>query len=128
MGAGNPEMLDERIEAMLRASRPEPKPDFVPALRERLFPQRPARRPRPVLLGGLATATAAAAVLLLSLAGVGPLAAGGGRDQDVKARSTCRFVLVTEPTRVPVIVHSGDGKPRVVYRERPVERRVKRCG
>jgi hypothetical protein len=79
-----------------------------------------------VVAGGLATATAALAVLILSLAGAGPLAGRSG--QDVKARTNCHFVLVKARGRVPVVVHSRDGQARIVYRDEPVERPVERCG
>jgi len=130
MEAREPEHLDEGVESLLRSAQPRPQPEFVLALRERLFPKRTvfgwARRPRPALVAALGAASVAAAVSVLSLAGVGPLAGRSG--QDVKARSNCHFVLVKARGRVPVVVHSPDGQARIVYRDEPVERPVERCG
>src|SRR6266851_993825 len=98
MEAREPEHLDESVESLLRSAQPRPQPEFVLALRERLFPERTVfgwvRRPRPALVAALGAASVAAAVSVLSLAGVGPLAGRSG--QDVKARSNCHFVLVNE--------------------------------
>jgi hypothetical protein len=128
MAARPPEPLDDRVEALLRSSRPSPPAQLALVLRERLLPERRARwrGRRTVVAGGLATATAALAVLILSLAGAGPLAGRSG--QDVKARTNCHFVLVKARGRVPVVVHSRDGQARIVYRDEPVERPVERCG
>jgi hypothetical protein len=131
MEAREPEHLDEGVESLLRSAQPRPQPEFVLALRERLFAERRtgfgwARRPRPALVAALGAASIAVAVSVLSLAGAGPLAGRSG--QDVKARSNCHFVLVKARGRVPVVVHSRDGQARIVYRDEPVERPVERCG
>ena len=130
MEAREPEHLDETVESLLRSARTRPEPEFVMALRERLFPERTLfgwlRRPRPALIAALGAASLAVAVSALSLAGAGPLAGRSG--QDVKAKSNCHFVLVKARGRVPVVVHSRDGQARIVYRDEPVERPVERCG
>ncbi len=130
MEAREPEHLDEGVESLLRSAQPRPQPEFVLALRERLFPDRTlfgwARRPRPALVAALGAATVAVAISVLSLAGAGPLAGRSG--QDVKARSNCHFVLVKARGRVPAVVRSRDGQARIVYRDEPVERPVERCG
>jgi hypothetical protein len=130
MEAREPEHLDEGVESLLRSAQPRPQPEFVLALRGRLFPERRVlawlRRPRPALVAALGAASIAVAVSVLSLAGAGPLAGRSG--QDVKARSNCHFVLVKARGRVPVVVHSRDGQARIVYRDEPVERPVERCG
>jgi hypothetical protein len=130
MEAREPEHLDEDVESLLRSAQTRPQPEFVMALRERPFPERPAlgwvRRPRPALVAALGAASVAIALSALSLAGVGPLAGRSG--QDVKARTNCHFVLVKARGRVPVVVHSRDGQARIVYRDEPVERPVERCG
>ena len=127
MGTTDPDILDEQVEARLRASAPQPRPEFVLALRTRLFPERALatwrRRHRPVFVGALASAAAAVAVLVLVSAG--PLAGGGG--QDVKAGSNCRYVVVKARGRVPVVVRTRAGQTRIVYRDEPVERPVERC-
>ena len=127
MGNTDRDILDERVEDLLRASAPQPRPEFVLALRTRLFPERAIaawrRRHRPVFVGALASAAAAAVVLVLVAAG--PLAGGGG--QDVKAGSNCRSVLVKARGRVPVVVQTRTGQTRIVYRDEPVERPVERC-
>jgi uncharacterized membrane protein YidH (DUF202 family) len=130
MEAREPEHLDETVESLLRSARTRPEPEFVMALRERLFRERTlfgwVRRPRPALVAALGAASVAIAVTVLSLAGAGPLAGRSG--QDVKAKSNCHFVLVKARGRVPVVVHSRDGQARIVYRDEPVERPVERCG
>jgi hypothetical protein len=120
--------LDVEVVQRLRDSRPIPDPLFVEALEQRLLPKRrrePRRARRPLLMGSAAVAATAAAALVLSLAGAGPLAPGG--EKPVQAGDDCRYVTVTRPDRVPVIVTGSDGEPKVVFRERRVERRVKRC-
>jgi hypothetical protein len=130
MEAREPEHLDEDVESLLRSAQTRPQPEFVLALRERLFPERTplgwVRRPRPALVAALGAASVAIALSALSLAGAGPLAGRSG--QDVKARTNCHFVLVKARGRVPVVVHSRDGQARIVYRDEPVERPVERCG
>ena len=130
MEAREPEHLDEAVESLLRSAQPRPEPEFVMALRERLFPERRAfgwvRRRRPALVAALGAASVAIAVSALSLAGSGPLAGRSG--QDVKAKGNCHFVLVKARGRVPVVVHARDGQARIVYRDEPVERPVERCG
>jgi hypothetical protein len=129
MEPSEPEFLDERVESLLRRSQPRPRPDFVRSLQARLLPERGAQRwalrPRPAFVAAFSAAATALAVLVLSLAGVGPLASGGG--QDVKAGSNCRFVVVKERTSVPTLVRARNGQTRIVYRDQLVDRRVRRC-
>jgi len=131
MGASDPKVFDEGVESALRGAQPRPRPDFVRSLQARLFPERRTffgwtRRRRPAFVAALSAAGMALAVLVLSLAGVGPLAGRGG--QDVKAGSNCRFVVAKERTQVPTVVRASNGQTRIVYRSELVERRVRRCG
>lgn len=119
-----------RIEDHLRASRPEPDPEFAAGLEERLLERResrfrlPSPRHRGPLFAGAAAATAmASAALVLSLAGVGPLAAGEG---SVSADEQCHWVTVKRTERVPEIVQRN-GRTELRFSQRSVERRVKRC-
>ncbi|HYZ81820.1 MAG TPA: hypothetical protein VE571_11145 [Solirubrobacteraceae bacterium] len=112
--------MDEQIEQVLIASRPEPDPRFVDSLESRLLPAPvPERRHRPLLAAATLVAALACAALGLSLAGVGPL--GGGND-GVRADSGCRFVTVTRVEKVPTVVNG-----QLELRDQPVQRRVKRC-
>jgi hypothetical protein len=113
--------MDEQVEQLLRASRPEPDAGFVRSLESRLFePPEPSPRRRPLLAGAALAGGLACAVLVLSLAGVGPL---GGSDHPAQAGSDCKFVTVTRMEQVPTVTDNG------VFSidKRPVERRVKRC-
>ncbi|MBE2314498.1 hypothetical protein DVA67_000810 [Solirubrobacter sp. CPCC 204708] len=103
------------IEAILEASRPEPEPEFVEALEARLFTPRRRSRHRFTLAfaGGLA-ATALAVSLVRDSA-------------PVDADDPCRYVPVTRTERVPFVVRSASGEPRITYRDRSVTRRVLRC-
>jgi hypothetical protein len=113
--------MDEQVEQLLRASRPEPDTGFVRSLEARLFarPER-ERRHRPLLAGVALAGALACAALGLSLAGVGPL---GGGDNSVEAGSHCKFVTVTRHEQVPTVTQSGN----LVLQTQPVQRRVKRC-
>jgi hypothetical protein len=129
MGTREPEILDDGIESLLRRSQPRPEHEFVTALRSRLFPDptvsRSKHRPRPLLVAAVGATGAALASVVLSLAGVGPLAGRGS--QDVRARSGCRYVTVKQRARVPVVARTSGGQARIIFRTEPVERRVKRC-
>jgi ferric-dicitrate binding protein FerR (iron transport regulator) len=113
--------MDEHVEQLLRASRPEPDAGFVRSLESRLFgrPERSERR-RPLLAGVALAGGLACAALALSLAGVGPL---GGNDHSVQAGSRCKFVTVTRMEQVPTVTDKGV----FAIDEQPVQRRVKRC-
>jgi hypothetical protein len=115
--------MDERVEELLRRSRPEPGGEFVEALERQLFPRRAHSR-RPLLAGVAAALGVAFALLGLSLAGVGPL---GGTDHGVQAGTSCRYVTVTRHEQTPVIVQHASGQTTLHLQERPVERRIKRC-
>lgn len=130
-------MEAERVETLLRNSRPEPRPGFNDELAKELFPARhpsrllgvvaargPSRLPRPFLVGA-ATATAiATGVLALSLAGGGPLTDSDG---GVEATTSCRTVTVKRRQRVPYLVRTADGRTRIAYRYEIKPRQVRRC-
>jgi anti-sigma factor RsiW len=109
---------DPQVEALLRASRPEPHAHFRAQTERDLFPARTFRR-RPLLLGAATAGALAAGALIAGLIGLEPFAA----DDDVQAGRDCTTVTVTRTERVPVIV-DGD---RIEYRLKPVQRRVERC-
>ena len=115
--------MDDRVEDLLRRSRPEPGGEFVEALERQLFP-RPVHSRRPLLAGVAAALGLAFALLGLSLAGVGPL---GGTDHGVQAGSNCRYVTVIRHEQAPVIVQQASGQTTLQLQERAVKRRVKRC-
>ena len=115
--------MEERVEELLRRSRPEPGGEFVEALERRLIPPERHSR-RPLFAGAAAAAALACTVLALSLAGVGPL---GGADHGVQAGSNCRFVSVIRHEKSPVVVPLPDGQTTLELRERAVKRQVKRC-
>jgi hypothetical protein len=126
---------DHRVEALLRASRPEPDGEFADRLERRLLGAAPVRTPRranwlprlalrPALAGAGAAGLLATAALVAGLAGGGPLS---GSDDGARARENCRYVTVNRPGKVPVMVHTKDGGYRVVYRDGTVTKRVKRC-
>jgi hypothetical protein len=126
---------DQRVEALLRASRPEPDDAFAGRLERRLLGAEPRRTPRhrawmprltlrPALAGAGAAGLLATAALVASLAGGGPLS---GSDDGARAGENCRYVTVMRPGKVPVMVRTNDGDYRVVYRAGEVPKRVKRC-
>jgi anti-sigma factor RsiW len=123
---------DDRVDAVLRASRPEPDPGFTRRLERRLFGAAPARASRrsllslrPALAGAGAAGLLATAALIASLAGAGPLA---GSDGGARAREDCRYVTVHRHGKVPVVVRTRDGGTRIAYRPGTITKRVKRCG
>jgi hypothetical protein len=120
---------DARLELLLQRSRPIPRAAFVHEAEQRLLPDREPTRAkwlRRPLFAGAATATGlASALVVLALAGGGPLAPGGGDNS--RASDDCHFVTVEKRERVPRIVVDRDGQPSVRYRVQLVERRVKRC-
>jgi hypothetical protein len=114
---------DAAVEAILRASRPEPDAVWVDRLERRLL--KPRRSARSRLTFGFALAAGLAAVAVtFSLIGVSPLSRGSDA---VDAREDCRVVVVAGIERVPVLVRDAAGAPRVIYRDRTVTRRVTRC-
>ena len=115
-------MEADRAEALLRGSRPEPRPGFREELEAELFPAR--RRPRPLLVAAATAAAMAAGVLAISLAGAGPLADSDG---GVEATTNCRTVTVTRRERVPYVVRSRDGRTRIAFRHERRQRQVRRC-
>ncbi len=118
-------MEDDRVEELLRGSRPEPRPQFREQLARELFAAAPAPKlRRPLLVAGATVTAMAAGVLALSLAGAGPLA---GSDGGVEATTTCRDVTVTRRERVPYVVRSATGRTRIAYRYERKPRQVRRC-
>jgi hypothetical protein len=125
---------DDRVETLLRASRPEPGGEFARRLEHRLLGAPTARAPRrrrlpvltlrPALAGAGAVGILATAAVVASLAGAGPLGSG---DEGARAHETCRYVTVRHAGRIPVMVQGKDGSTRLVYRHGTVTKRVKRC-
>ena len=122
-----PEHTDVDLDALLRRSSPAPEPGWVSGLEQRLLP--PARRrgaswrlPQ-VRLGAAVAAGLAALLIVLALAGVGPL---GGDTPDVRAKEDCPLVRVSRVERVPVVVEGRSGDS-VVYRRQLVQRWERRC-
>ena len=116
---------ETEAEALLRRARPLPSDEVVARMERRLLgrPQRRFAFSRPLGAGLVAAAGAAAALLVFSLAGSGPL----GGDQQVEAGSRCHYVSVTREVRQPVVVHGADGQARIAYRPRAERKLVKRC-
>jgi hypothetical protein len=118
------EPVEPDIDALLRRNRPEPDAAWVRVTGERLFPARKARVPA-LALGGAFAAAVALVATVLALAGVGPLGGGTG---PVEAKDDCRTVTVNRMQRVPSIVDSRSGAPRVVMTRKPVRITERRCG
>jgi hypothetical protein len=119
---------DPEVAGLLRASRPEADPAFRRSLEQRLL-DRPRRLtlpalPRPALAGAALAGALALLLLVLGLAGSGPLS---GDDDSVRAKDDCRQVTVTRVERVPRIATGSDGEPEIRYDERSVRRVVTRC-
>lgn len=118
-------MEADRVEALLRQSRPEPRAGFRDELARELFDQgRSTRVPRPLLVAAATVTAVATAVLGMSLAGVGPLA---GSDGGVEATDNCRTVTVVRRERVPYVTRSRSGETRIAYRSERKRRQVRRC-
>jgi hypothetical protein len=123
---GPHEPFDEHVDAILRASRPEPPAQFVAQLERRLFPEPKAPRVRRPVLAGLAAAGATAmAFVALSLAGAGPLAPDGG--SDVNAGSNCTTKVVKRPGKVPRITIDRNGQAHIHYVRGRVSRSITVC-
>lgn len=119
-----PEHADPELDALLQRSRPEPEGAWVHATGERLFAPRPTRSRLTLRLGTAFAVGLAALALILSLAGVGPLA---DSNAPVQARDGCRDVTVTRVERVPSVVTTPDGETKIVYSRKTVRRTVRRC-
>jgi hypothetical protein len=116
------------LDALLTKSRPEPAPEWVDALEERLLPRR-ISRPHvialPRLRVGVGIAVGLAVLLIvLGLAGAGPLS---DEAPNVRAKEDCQLVRVTRTERVPVVATAPDGSTTVSYRRERVERLERRC-
>jgi hypothetical protein len=116
---------EERVEELLRRSRPAPDPRFVEALDRKLFHRRrllPDLRMRaPLVAGGAAAVGLAAALVTVSL--TGPLSSG----DEKSARANCRVVTVDKRVREPYLVRAKSGDLDIRFRERVVPTRVTRC-
>lgn len=117
--------VTDEVEDLLRSSRPDPRPEFVGQLEERLLAG--ARRRRPAAtVRGLAVAAALTVVLVvLGVTGTLPLRLGG--DQPATATKRCTTVLVDRTVRRPVFDVTRAGELRVRYRNEIVRSAVKRC-
>jgi hypothetical protein len=125
---GSPDSATERAVAdQLCASRPAPDRGWIRKEERRLFhiDSRQHWAFPQVRVAAAFVLAVAATVLLLSLAGVGPL--GGAAREAVQADDNCRYVTVTRIERTPAVVEGADGTPSIVYRDERVSRRVKRC-
>lgn len=119
--------MDEVTAGLLRATRPEPREDWVHATEARLV-GRSARAGRRVtaLVGALGLSGALAGVFATaSLLGGGPLTLDG--QQDVRAKQDCRTVDVTRTQKAGQLVEQPDGTTTVVNRDRTVTTPVRRC-
>jgi hypothetical protein len=117
------------MERLLVAARPVPSERFVERTERRLLGRRQRHRwHRPQRgLGAMMAAVAgvATAIVIVTLAGTGPLASGG--NDEVKAKDDCRYVAVTRTVPRPVVTtHNGALQLSMVPERRIV--RVKRCG
>ena len=123
----DPQQTDPEIDAALRRSVPRPDAGWVDELEERLLPA-PRKRAAPwrlpqVRLGAAVAAGFAALLVVLALAGVGPL---GGDSSNVRAKEDCTLVRVVRVERVPVVVEGQSGDS-VEYRRERVQRWERRC-
>jgi hypothetical protein len=122
-----PEQIDPELDSVLRRNAPAPDPGWVAGLERKLLPRRADRvlvwRLPHVRLGAAFAAGLAALLVVLALAGVGPL---GGHSADVRAKDDCKLVRVSRVERVPVIVEAPSGDS-VVYRNQRVQRWERRC-
>jgi hypothetical protein len=123
----DPEHTDGELDSLLRRSAPAPDPGWASALEQRLLPstQRraaPWRLPQ-VRLGAALAAGLAALLVILALAGVGPL---GDNAPAVRAKDDCTLVRVSRVERVPVLVARPSGDT-VVYRRQMVQSWERRC-
>ena len=121
-------LTPEDLERLLRAGRPVPRPDFVPALERRLIPRRP--RPDPVRIrvaaAGVGLAFALAAMIIaLGATGLLPIQLGGG--SGAQAERDCRTVMVERKQRVPSFVRDANGELVLRYHTETVSRPVRRC-
>jgi hypothetical protein len=119
---------DEDLEALLAASRPAPRDEFVDDLERRLLGRATMTRALPRWLSafkvGAAGAAVAGGVLLVAvLAGANPF----GTDSKVEAAPDCHVRLVPTTVRVPVVVADRNGDPRVIYRSRPGTKPIREC-
>lgn len=123
----DPQQTDAELDAVLRRSVPAPDSGWIDDLEERLLPA-PKRRAAPwrlpqVRLGAALAAGFAALLVVLALAGVGPL---GGDNSNVRAKEDCTLVRVSRVERVPVVVEGPSGNS-VEYRRERVQRWERRC-
>jgi hypothetical protein len=121
------------VERLLRAARPEPRPEFVRELERSLIGRRPSRAERParvrprlrVLVAGTGlVAGLAAVVVALAVAGLLPFGSSGGR---AEAGEDCTVTTVERLERHPHFVRDKRGDLHVRYRTEKVPRIVRRC-
>lgn len=122
--------LDAELDALLRATRPQPDPAWMVDVRDRLLPEQAARggrlgwlRVRPVVVA--ATLGLAGVISAAALVGGGPLGGGGG--DDARARQECRTVYVTKVEPSGELRRQADGTVEVQTVQRPVTREVRDC-
>jgi hypothetical protein len=123
------------MEQLLRRARPEPSLAFAQDLEASLVesssaPRRPSWRPGPrrtqrlvVAVGGVGAF--AAAMLVLSIAGVRPLGTGG--TSGAEAGSRCVSGTEWRVRREPVVTVTADGELRLGGRPRLVPQQHLRC-
>lgn len=117
---------DTDLEERLLAARPEPRPDFVDSLEDRLLRPEPTRRSRwrvPLLGAGLAGGLTAM-LLAFTLAGGDPFSSPG--DGDVRARD-CRFVETQVETVLPEATVDKRGDVSLRFEKHRVKRLIRRC-
>lgn len=123
----DPQHEDERAAGWLVRSRPAPSDEFVDRLERELCgapePRR-ARRMRPLFAGLGLSGALAAAVVVVALAGGGPLSTDG---EDPRAREDCTTEQVRTTEQEGQLVQRADGTVEVVTTEKPVTREVTRC-
>lgn len=114
--------MTDDFESFLRDRRPEPRPEFVDQLEDRLVAAPRRRRGRALLCAVAAT------VLLIVVLGVsGALPLGLGSDEPVRATDGCVTVMVERTERRPVFEVDREGELQVTYRTERVQRPQRRC-
>ena len=127
MNTGDPgEDRTEEVASVLRMASPAPPPAFVDALERRLIQSNSGSGwpRRPALMATLGACAVTGIGLALALAGANPLA---GDNKGAEADDGCRYVVVTQPVRVPIEARNRDGTTTLRFERRLVERGVKRC-
>jgi hypothetical protein len=123
------------MEQLLRRARPEPGLDFTGELEaalvesvrpRRVLSRRPGRPATPRLIVALSGVAAfAAAMLVLSLAGIRPLGTGG--TSGAEAERTCVSVTELRLQQEPIVRVMPDGRLRLTSRPQLVPQQRLRC-